>query len=761
MTSEQGGQAEGAAARPRVSDWLVPNATVFLSSACIMIVELVAGRVISRHLGQSLYTWTSVIGVVLAGVSLGNYAGGRIADRFDARRTLSALFGLAALSCFSTLVLNNLAGGWSVLWERTWPVRILLHVSITFFLPSAVLGTISPVVAKMAIETSRNVGRTIGGVYAWGTIGSIVGTFLAGFYLIAEMGTTAVVSVVGFLLAALGLVYGARSWLPFAATAASAAACWVAIGPGDAAASIGRSLLLRERPDPNVVYEDDSNYSHIAVLENPARAGERAIYLDKLEHSIIDVNDPLDLRYAYTWVYEGVLAAAVPPPAPVKALVLGGGGYAFPQYVELSRPGSDVSVVEIDPAVTAAAFAGCGLRRDTRIRTFHMDARNFVADRHRALAAGGDAERFDVILGDSVSDFSVPYQLTTVEFTRMVRDLLREDGLYLLNLIDMFQVGRFLGAVVNTCRAVFPHVYVFSCKKELEGRDTFVVVCARKERDPAAMLAAMRERRGFAGGPLSAENLAALAETSGGLVLTDDYAPVENLLAEVVRLDPGDVLEKHISIGVAAGRRGDFDEAIREFERAVRINPGYARGHYNLGVAYADAGRPDDALDALARAVQVDPDYADARNSAALILARAGHIDAAIAQWQEVLARRPDTADAHNNLGNAMASMGRLPEAMAHWKQAVRLNPESASAHNNLANYFSSAGDPTNAQAHYLEALRLRPDMAEAHNNLGALLAEAGDVAGAVEHFRAALRIRPDLAAAKDNLAKWTQAAPP
>jgi tetratricopeptide (TPR) repeat protein/predicted membrane-bound spermidine synthase len=755
MTEEHGGQTAGAALRPRVADWLVPNATVFLSSACIMIVELVAGRVISRHLGQSLYTWTSVIGVVLAGVSIGNYVGGRLADRFPARRTLSLLFALAALSCFSTLALNNLAGGWSTLWERTWPVRILLHVSITFLLPSAVLGTISPVVAKMAIETSRNIGRTIGGVYAWGAIGSIFGTFLAGFYLIAQMGTTAVVAVVGILLAALGMVYGARSWLPFAWTSVCVLAGYLAVGPGDAAASIGKSLLLRERPDPNLVYEDESNYSHIAVLQNPARTEERAIYLDKLEHSIIDLGDPLNLRYAYTWVYEGVIDAAVLPPKPVRALVLGGGGYAFPQFLELSRPGSDITVVEIDPAVTKAAFAGCGLRPETSIKTFHMDARNFVAERHRALGTDNAAGGYDFILGDSVSDFSVPYQLTTVEFTRMVSDLLGEDGIYLLNMIDMFEVGRFLGAVVNTCKAVFPHVYVFSCKQALEGRDTFVLVCSKRERDTGAMLGAIRQRRAFQGGPLGQEQIDALAAKSKGMVLTDDYSPVENLLAEVVRLDPGDVLEKHITAGVAAAKRGDLDEAIREFTRTVRIHPGYARGYYNLGVAFSDAGRPDEALDAFAMAVQIEPDYVDARNSAALVLARSGHLDAAIAQWQEVLAKRPDSADAHNNLGNALAAVNRLPEATGHWIEAIRLNPQSASAYNNLANYYASVGDATNARAHYEEALRLRPEMAEAHNNLGTLLAEGGDVTGAVEHFRSALRIQPGLPAAQANLEKW------
>src|SRR5262245_17778928 len=92
--------------------WSVPNATVFVSSFCMMVIELVAGRIIARHLGASLYTWTSIIGVVLGGIAIGNYVGGRLADRFSARRTLALLFVLSSASCASIAVTNSLAADW-------------------------------------------------------------------------------------------------------------------------------------------------------------------------------------------------------------------------------------------------------------------------------------------------------------------------------------------------------------------------------------------------------------------------------------------------------------------------------------------------------------------------------------------------------------------------------------------------------------------------------------------------------------------------
>jgi MFS family permease len=163
---------------------LVPSATIFISSFCIMVLELVAARLIARYLGSSLYTWTAVIGVVLAGISIGNYLGGRIADRFNAKKALAVLFALSSVACVLTIILNNAVSEWLLLWRFTWPLRVFTHVSLVFLLPSTLLGTISPVVAKMALGQGLPTGRTVGDIYAWGAAGSIAGTFATGYFLI-------------------------------------------------------------------------------------------------------------------------------------------------------------------------------------------------------------------------------------------------------------------------------------------------------------------------------------------------------------------------------------------------------------------------------------------------------------------------------------------------------------------------------------------------------------------------------------------------
>jgi MFS family permease len=186
----------------------IPCATVFISSFCIMVIELVAGRITARFLGSSLYTWTSIIGVVLAGITIGNYIGGRLADRFKTVKVLTLMFAACAAACLVIIGLNTLVGSWTWLWQLNWPTRILLHVTVVFLLPAAFLGTISPVVAKMALEKGLPTGRTVGDIYAWGAAGSIAGTFATGYYFIALMGTISIICCVAAVMIVMALLYG-------------------------------------------------------------------------------------------------------------------------------------------------------------------------------------------------------------------------------------------------------------------------------------------------------------------------------------------------------------------------------------------------------------------------------------------------------------------------------------------------------------------------------------------------------------------------
>ena len=181
-----------------------PYALAFFSSLCIMILELVSSRLVARHVGSSLTVWTSVIGIILGGICLGNVLGGRLADRVEPRRAVGPLFAIGALLTLSALWVNSqMAHIMPSPDMLNWELRTVIVVTLDFLLPATVLGMVGPVVAKMAVEQSQRAGSAIGDVYFCGAVGSIVGTFVAGFVLIYLAPTSVIVLVVAAALALL------------------------------------------------------------------------------------------------------------------------------------------------------------------------------------------------------------------------------------------------------------------------------------------------------------------------------------------------------------------------------------------------------------------------------------------------------------------------------------------------------------------------------------------------------------------------------
>lgn len=512
------GTGSDAAAAPDLflHTWLwQPNLIVFISSACIMILELVAGRIIAPYVGVSLYTWTSVIGVVLAGISLGNYLGGQLADNWASLRFLGGIFLLGGVSSFGVLAvdaLGNLAvDQWSIVAE------ILLLTTGLFFVPSLILGGISPVVAKLAVQDLSKTGSTVGKIYAAGTAGSIVGTFATGFVLISWFGTHTIVWGVAVVLVTLGLLFALGNYrlLLLVAFLIIVAASALAVNQGWLNGPCTR----------------ETNYFCIKVRD-VIRDDEkvRILILDRLVHSHISLKDPTKLIYGYEQMYAEVTAYRARNDDHLRALFIGGGGYTFPRYMETIYPGSDIHVIEIDPGVTEVAHRLLGLPQDTGIVSFNQDARLFLSQKA--------TQPYDLILGDAFNDFSVPYHLTTKEFNERVRAWLVDDGLYIVNIIDGVR-GDFLRAYVYTLRQTFEHVYLAPVIDAWQAspRTTFVIIAT----DTPLELSAFKTIGGnddvplLAGQILSEAQVDTLLAEGSTVLLTDRYAPVDQMLAPVIR----------------------------------------------------------------------------------------------------------------------------------------------------------------------------------------------------------------------------------
>jgi len=514
---------------PWTRSWLWhPALIVFISSACMMVLELVAGRIIAPYVGVSLYTWTSVIGVILAGMSLGNYMGGRLADRWASLGLLGIIFLLGGLFSLGIMAADVLG----LRMPNSWPIvlRILGLTVALFFLPSSILGGVSPIVVKLAVRDLAKTGRTVGKISAAGAVGSIVGTFATGFWLISAFGTHVIVWGVAAVLLLVALLFGVagrRNAAPLGKGAALLLGTLIIAGASMVAVRQGwlQSPCTLE-----------TNYFCIKVRSD-TRDGEpvRVLILDRLVHSYSSLTNPAKLVYGYEQVYaeateyaHQVLAQEGREDRDLRALFIGGGGYTFPRYMEAKYPDSALDVVEIDPGVTQVAHDLLGLRPDSGIVTYNEDARLFMED--------APSKAYNLIMGDAFNDYSVPYHLTTREFNDRVRSWLTGDGLYMVNLIDGPRRD-FLRSYAHTLGQSFSHVYIVPAVRSWREspRVTFVLIATETALDMAAFKGIGGGQNFFTDQVLSPAEATALLAEGRAVTLTDHYAPVDQMLAPVFR----------------------------------------------------------------------------------------------------------------------------------------------------------------------------------------------------------------------------------
>ena len=477
----------------------------FFTSASVLVLEILAGRLLAPYVGITLQTYTSIIGVVLAGIAAGSWFGGRLADRYDPRRlvgpTLMIGGSLGLLSApIVRLVARSLDGT---------SVSIVLAATIAgFLLPSIVLSAVSPMLTKTQLQSLESSGATVGAMSAIGTTGSIVGTFLTGFLLVAKVPVSSTILVVGLALVAVGLALTLSS-AKRAPVDRAAASLLLAFGGGSAG-----TLVTVKSP-----CQVESAYYCASVFTPEGQPSNRVLQLDNLEHSEVDLNDPSALLFTYTQLF-GAVADALPP-GPVQAVHLGGGALTMPRYLRATRPGSTGVVLEVDAALPKLAERQLGWKPGPDVRIAIGDGRVTMAEQPNGSA--------DIVFGDAFGAEAVPWHLTTVEFTETVRQVLRPDGVYALNVIDANN-QRFARAEVATIASVFAHVVVLAPPSVYEEKygSNFIVV-ASNQALPLTAIQAEITAKDYDASIL--DGVALKRWIGSSKILRDDFAPVDQLFS--------------------------------------------------------------------------------------------------------------------------------------------------------------------------------------------------------------------------------------
>jgi spermidine synthase len=482
--------------------------SVALAGMAVLVVEITAMRMLAPFFGNSIFTISSVIGIILAALGLGYYLGGSLADR---RPSEAWFFSLIVVAGFSVLLLQFLNA--VVLPGIAYRLSLIdgpLIVSfLMFFLPALFLATLSPFAIALlhAREAGRGVGKASGLVFFWSTLGSIAGSLATGFVLIPHWGIGSIVAGTGsglVLLGGAGLIATRKGWILPAALALIGVISGVALRHGGT--------------DRGEIYAADGLYERIVIRDIPYRGRSARILLQDLNISGGLHLDDHSMAFDYTRYFD-LYRLFVPELK--TALAIGGGAYTVPRSILHDSPRAIVDVAETDPSLHALALRYFDLPEDARLRNHVIDGRRFLHD---------TKERYDLIFSDAYRSFiSAPPQFATVEFFRLARSRLTEDGVLIANFYGSLapDTRATICSVLRTMRAAFPQVYVIATVSPASEELQNFIFVGHNASNP--------ERRVDLGKAAALEWRASGAPPESCPLLTDDFAPLEYYAANAIR----------------------------------------------------------------------------------------------------------------------------------------------------------------------------------------------------------------------------------
>jgi MFS family permease len=502
------GEGEDAPVPAPVVHWAFGALLVLASSAIVLVAEIVAARVIAPYVGVTLETFSAVIGCVLAGISLGSWSGGWLADRVPPRFLLTGAFAMGGATLIASPYVVRVIGPRVT---PSSPSGAVLLAAGAFLLPSIALSAVTPTVLKAIGQGSRRLGSVAGSVSAIGTAGALIGNFGAGFVLVGTLRSGQILVLAGALCLALAGIAALVLGRSAAAPGRAVAAIVLLVG------AVGGSQLGRQLPC-------DTETKYVCLNIDERSPGKFLIRSNIYASSLTDVTNPKSLAFDYVRDAVTVVETAVGRAQSGLAFgYVGGGGYTLPLYFEAAYPDSSHVVYEIDGELVETVTRVLGITdRQARFPTRIGDARVKVAT--------SDPHTIDVVIGDAFSGRAVPWHLTTSEFLEDISTLMTTDGLYVMNLIDYghYDLAR---AEARTFRTVFPDVAVVAPKYVLTDASrlgaNILLVGGRALPSVKDLNAALTRAHSHA---VAVNGKSLTAFIGHETVLTDDFAPVDQLL---------------------------------------------------------------------------------------------------------------------------------------------------------------------------------------------------------------------------------------
>lgn len=495
---------------------------VFIGGLTSIGIEIAASRLIAPYFGNSTFIWANLIGLTLTYLSVGYYLGGKLADRYPSETLLYTLTAIAAgftglIPTLARPILNASLNAFATLSVGAF-YGSLVGVILLFLVPVTLLGCVSPLAIRLRLDNIGAAGGTAGSLYALSTIGSIVGSFLPVLVLIPYFGTYQTFYTLAFVLGLVSLagLLRLRARVPALATAGLLLLVVLA-------ALFGTRGTLRRPESGQLLYEGESEYNYIQVVKN----GDEVDLVLNEGHATHSIYNPNQLLTEGPWDYFmlGPYFNANQRPDQVRSLCLIGlaGGTTARQFTKVYGP-IPIDGVEIDPRIVDVGRQYFDMN-EPNLNVIVQDGRYFLKTTTR---------RYDVIGVDAYRQPYIPFQLTTKEFFQEASDHLTDRGVLVLNAGRYGNDYRLVDAVATTMKAVFPNVYIIDV-----ARFSNSMVIATKQPSTLANYAANVATLA-PGSPLRTIGDLSLATGNirewhgGGLVFTDNRAPVEQVIDQII-----------------------------------------------------------------------------------------------------------------------------------------------------------------------------------------------------------------------------------
>ena len=486
---------------------------LFIADAVYMILELIASRLLAPFFGTTNLVWTAVIGIILLSNSVGNFIGGKIADKKNVEKSLILiLITISILIFIIPLFQTNFLSFLSNSIKDT-KVGAIVSTIILFFLPSMFLGCISPIVIKLKMKDLEHAGKTSGKIYAIATIGSLVGTFLGGFYLIPHFGCDQLLILMSIIVMGLALFVGKISEKKIIEICIFV---FILISIVTYIVFLNNSLKEQQRVlsgEEGVKASFETEYGSVKI-ENLTHNNRdaRLLLINKGNESADYVdNEDYDIVFPYIKAYDKMFENNTKIE---NVLMIGGAGYSYPKYYIKNYPDKKMDVVEIDDKVTQLAgvyfnlnnlIEKYNINENNRLRIFSDDGRVYL---------NKNSIKYDAILNDSFSGFIPARNMATKEAVERIHSSLVDGGLYLNNIIGSLKGNdsRFLKSEIKTINQVFKNVYCIPCYSdynEYEAKNYMIIASDRDD--------------------LVFDDTINIEYDKDDIILTDNYSPVETM----------------------------------------------------------------------------------------------------------------------------------------------------------------------------------------------------------------------------------------